>query len=349
VTVAPENGATVSLLKDAQREYLSKPAGERQALMADAAARGRFAECGGRPAPVKLEWKDDKFTTNTVYTILLETADKAKVDRFEVVGAQQAEIVNLDAGDTYEWEVHRVEDKEWSKEASFKTADGPRLMFFPGVANCRDVGGRKGMGGRRIRQGRAYRTAAYNGSSKRVGDSFLDAKFVPGPIRITRAGRREMVEACGIKTDLDLRNEAECAGMKYSPLGTNVVWAHVPIRAYGWLDNDKAAMGKILKIFSDEKSYPIAFHCSGGRDRAGSLAFILEGLLGVSEDELMKDWELSIFDTDDTSFSPSRIQGLVEMFSRYPGDNINVRIENFVKACGLTGDDIAAIRANLME
>jgi len=347
-TVSPKDGATVSLLKDAQREYLSKPVGARHELMGDAEARAKFAKCGGRPAPVKLAWSDSAFDAKAVYVIELKCAGSDKTDRFEVTGAQQAELVNLETASTYAWKVGRI-GGDSAKPTSFRTAEEPRLMFIPGVPNCRDVGGRKGLGGKRIRQGRVYRTAAYNGSSKRVGDSFLDARFVRGPLRITQAGRREMVETCGVKTDLDLRNEAECAGMTASPLGTNVVWKHIPIRAYGWLENDKAAFGKILRLFADERAYPIAFHCAGGRDRAGSLAFVLEGLLGVPEDELLKDWEFSLFETDDTGFAPARIDGLVEMLSRYPGTDINARIEAFVKACGLTEGDIAKIRANLLQ
>jgi len=338
--VSPKDGETVSLLKDAQREYLAQPAGARRAQMADATARAKFAACGGRPAAVTLAWSDDDAGDGKTYAVELTCVETGKSDRFDVKGTK-AEIVNLESGRTYAWKVGGV-------AAQFKTAEGPRLMLFPGVANSRDIGGKVGLGGKRIRQGRVYRTACYNGSSKKVGDSFFDAKFVPGAVRITKAGRREMVETCGIKTDLDLRNEAECAGMQMSPLGTNVTWAHIPVRAYGWLENDRLAMGQILKVFADEKNYPIAFHCSGGRDRAGSVAFVLEGLCGVSEDELMKDWELSIFETGDLGFSPARIDGLTEMLKRYPGDNVNARIENFVKACGITDDEIAKIRANLL-
>jgi len=346
--VSPENGAMVSLLKDEQREYLSKPVGERHSLMVHAEARKRLDACGGRPATVRLVWADSAFDSNVVYSVVLKRAGADTEDRFEIKGAQHAELVNLMTGATYAWKVCRT-DGASAKPAAFKTADEPRLMFFPGVANCRDIGGKVGLGGKRIRQGRAYRTAAYNGASKRAGDSFLDTRFVAGPVRITKAGRREMVETCGIRTDLDLRNEAECAGMTASPLGAGVMWLHIPIRAYGWLENDKAAFGKILKAFADEKTYPVAFHCSGGRDRAGSLAFVLEGLLGVPEDELMKDWEFSVFDTDDTGFAPTRIEGLLEMLSRYPGDDLNARIESFANACGLQDEDIANIRANLLE
>ena len=37
------------------------------------------------------------------------------------------------------------------------------------------------------------------------------------------------------------------------------------------------------------------FHCHGGSDRTGTLAFLLEGLLGVSESDLSKDFELTYY------------------------------------------------------
>ena len=39
----------------------------------------------------------------------------------------------------------------------------------------------------------------------------------------------------------------------------------------------------------------IYFHCHGGADRTGTLAFLLEGLLGVSESDMAKDFELTTY------------------------------------------------------
>ena len=39
----------------------------------------------------------------------------------------------------------------------------------------------------------------------------------------------------------------------------------------------------------------IYFHCRIGTDRTGTLAYILEGLLGVSEEDRVDDYELSFF------------------------------------------------------
>jgi hypothetical protein len=43
----------------------------------------------------------------------------------------------------------------------------------------------------------------------------------------------------------------------------------------------------------DKKS--IYFHCKIGTDRTGTLAYFLEGLLGVSDEERLQDFELSYF------------------------------------------------------
>ena len=45
-----------------------------------------------------------------------------------------------------------------------------------------------------------------------------------------------------------------------------------------------------------EKGKVVYFHCAGGADRTGTLAFLIEALLGVSESDLSKDYELTTFD-----------------------------------------------------
>ena len=42
-------------------------------------------------------------------------------------------------------------------------------------------------------------------------------------------------------------------------------------------------------------AYAIYFHCRIGADRTGTLAYLIEGILGASEEERYKDFELTVF------------------------------------------------------
>ena len=46
-------------------------------------------------------------------------------------------------------------------------------------------------------------------------------------------------------------------------------------------------------VVEDDDS--IFFHCTIGTDRTGTLAYFLEGLLGVSEEDRLEDYELSYY------------------------------------------------------
>ena len=49
-----------------------------------------------------------------------------------------------------------------------------------------------------------------------------------------------------------------------------------------------------LLTFVDSNNYPINFHCAIGRDRTGTLAMLLLGLLGVSEADICFDYVISL-------------------------------------------------------
>lgn len=174
----------------------------------------------------------------------------------------------------------------------------------------------------------------------------------PGKSRLSPATLDYMLKELGIKSDLDLRSDRECYGMTGSPLGKDVNWFHISSAAYGGMQSDwgKEAFKRDFRIFLDPKNYPIDFHCIAGQDRTGALAFILNGLLGVSEEELYKDWEATGFWNPDPHFNhKNRFDHLVAVFAKYPGKNINEKIENYVLSCGFTKEDIAKFRSMMLE
>ncbi|MGA2500929.1 MAG: tyrosine-protein phosphatase, partial [Tepidisphaeraceae bacterium] len=113
----------------------------------------------------------------------------------------------------------------------------------------------------------------------------------------------------------------------------------------------KDAFVKSFKIFCDEKNYPIVLHCIAGQDRTGSLAFILNGLLGVDEEDLYKDWEASGFCNGDPSFNHrERFNKLVEGFSaNFPQRTWREKMEAYVKSLGVTRNEIDRFRSIMLE
>ncbi len=244
--------------------------------------------------------------------------------------------------------------------------DGPpRFMAVDGVANMRDIGGWKGLGGRRVRYGRAYRSAAFDtGVTFRRGAraqyEYLFGlapvteeeknDFKPSERTITDKGIDELLHDLGIRTDLDLRSPHECYLMESSPLGSHVKWFHCPLKTYGhFAEADaKEAFAKAFRVFLDESNYPIIFHCAGGADRTGAVAFMVNGICGVALDDLRKDWELTAFGTghaENPGFTHARrFDRLVAVVDKMPGETLTDRIVAYVKSCGFTDADIARVR-----
>ena len=140
--------------------------------------------------------------------------------------------------------------------------------------------------------------------------------------------------------------------METTLLGPDVQWVCVPFAAYDFVDNavhGREPFAKIFSLFADGKNYPILMHCSGGRDRTGTLAFLLNGLLGVSEEDLCRDWEMSVFSGVGAQFRSDRIERLVAYLNKRPGRTLREKIESYARGCGITDEEIAAFRAIMLE
>ena len=348
VTVlAPKEGSVVPTLKDGQKAYLAGARAERFVRMDNAADRAKLFRMGAAQKPLKLAWSGE---TNAVYSLTI-SAEDGDEEAYTLTNRTEVYVTNLSLSRRYRWMVRDEGSGEFAA-GTFVTEDiAPRLLRAGGVGNFRDLGGWRTAEGKRVREDMIFRSAGLRFSSKKTG-GFFRQKVKLGERRITEAGIETLRDEFRIKTDLELRTPQETAGMTESILGQDVGWNCISFAAYDLIDNavrGREPFAKIFRLFTNAANYPILMHCSGGRDRTGTLAFLLNGLLGVSEDDLCRDWEASIFSDPGVSFASDRIQRLLDYLKTFPGKTINERIEAYVKGCGISADEIAAFRSIMLR
>ena len=367
--VSPCDGAVVQLLNDNQRHYLSLPLSEREKYFADdndakkVAMGGEFRSYGTKPEPVTLKWSDDSCPKAKAEVCVKRVPDGRVFFRGVVSATNAVDVWNLEIAREWEW---TVKCGQKTAAGRFRTADAaPRFLKIDNISNCRDIGGRIGLGGRRVRQGLVLRTQGMNANAKfkrKKGSGELGPIVEPptkrGPDRLTGEARRFLLEDIGVRTDLDLRNEYECFGMDGSPLGPSVVWyRNSLVAAYSLIRNPLArkTLAEVFRIFLEEKNYPVVLHCIGGADRTGCISFVLNALLGVPIDELYKDYEATAMDN---SFKAGGLadqkhwkwfNGMVAGFNAYPGETIREKVENGLKSLGFTDADFKKYREIMLE
>ena len=345
--VAPKDGATVPTLRDGQKAYLEEKRSERFVRMGNPADRAKLFAIGSTQRPLKLEWSGG---TNAVY-LLTVTPDGGQSDAFALTNRTTAYLTNLELGRTYRWSV-RTAGAADGASASFTTEpDPPRFLRAGGVSNFRDLGGWRTADGRTVRANMIFRSAGLRASSKAKG-GFLSRKIELGGRRVTEAGIATLRNEFRIRTDLELRTPQETAGMDGTVLGGDVNWRCIPFAAYDLIDNSvrgREPFAKVFEIFTRRENYPILMHCSGGRDRTGTLAFLLNGLLGVGEDDLCRDWEASVFSDQGMRFSSGNVERLLSYLNTMPGETLQARIEAYARGCGISEAEIAAFRAIMLQ
>ena len=111
----------------------------------------------------------------------------------------------------------------------------------------------------------------------------------------------------------------------------------------------------VIKSLSEGNT--ILFHCNSGADRTGTLAFIIEGLLGCSESDMAKDYELTSLSQYAAKLRNSNeFRPLVSFIKlNYSGNNINEKIEALTTTpleqggLGLRQEDVLMLRELLLE
>lgn len=248
-------------------------------------------------------------------------------------GETSVDVYNLKTGTQYYYKfVLSVSNgTKTSVEGSFKTADTPRFLNVDGACNMRDVGGWKTVDGKTVRQGLLYRSAELDG--------VIDSKY-----RITSEGVNTILSVLGVKTEMDLRVKSD------NPNGINMLGASVKHNYYGaamysdtFTENGKNAIKNIFADLADKNNYPVIMHCSHGMDRTGTVCYLLEAVLGVSEDDLLREYQLSTL-YHGSLWGLGQMNEFIGRLKAFDGATINEKAESFLLSAGVTEEELANIK-----
>lgn len=299
------------------------------------------------PTPFTLTWAAEEGAL--YYTLKLSTnPDLSNAVKY-LTFANEHTFEDLFMGTKYYYQVvAQFENKTVkSRIFSFETAYLPRTIHVEGVSNTRDAGGYYTEDKtQRVRQGMVYR-----------GGMLEDG---------TVNGLKKLLNVYNVKTDLDLRAETSS-----SPLGLGVNFVNVSGPYYtgntgidsnvdssrgDWEGTYRQALLKEIQTFAKPENYPIYVHCSLGRDRTGTIIFLINALCGVGEMDLFLDYETSFFSVKGTADSQTAaymvsvpFSSLYRYIKNYASGSLAQNTEKFMLDLGVTQAEIDSIRNILLE
>ena len=176
--------------------------------------------------------------------------------------------------------------------------------------------------------------------------------------RISAADRAVLVGQLGVQHEIDLRGKegrdpSDGDVVVESPLGGDV-WFTIADKAASYALTPVATWQLYLRCVFDAVTHrePVYFHCTAGADRTATLACVLEGLLGMSQSDIDKDYELTCFYSGTGTDALARRRNesdwkrLINAINAVSGDTFRDKCVHFaVGTCGMSMADINAYRA----
>lgn len=284
--------------------------------------------------------------TNVVVKFGLDSDFSDAQSRTVLAGSDMAYMPNLIPGNTYYFKVEA--GSEVLTQGKFLVEGPVRMIYAPSISNIRDLGGWNVQGGKQVRYGLIFRGGEANGQHSSVAED------------------RQTLIDLGVGAEVDLRSDnsydsgngqvGKCAfgfgsndyffseGCRDSQVG-NLTNATSKNRFKGWFNF-------ILNHIREGKA--VYFHCVWGADRTGLTAVLLQGLLGLSQEQMDLEYELTSL-----SFAGNRPKGgtpnygdhlaLIEKIKTYDGVTLRDKFDTYwTKEVGISMEQIEEFRSIML-
>ena len=222
--------------------------------------------------------------------------------------------------------------------------------YIKGIRDGRDVGvfmalrngGVTGVDGRALKTGMLLRGGEIDGAINPYTNQ-------PDTEYVKQHAIDVLKNTYGVKTDIDLRNYDEVAASQMG--ATNILGDDVTHNYYNMCLYDdvftadgKAKIKAVFDDLSNADNAPVYIHCTYGLDRTGIICFLLEGALGVDEYSCVVE-----YCTTKGSDQPAIDKVRNGIKNQYNGANYTEKVVNFLKDCGVTDNQIQALRDIYLE
>jgi len=297
-----------------------------------------------RPSEYSIRW-DPKLQASSI-TVTVSEPDRDWVYTPSTPETPYVEITNLLPNTSYTYKV--VADGKEITSGSFKTVGKVHQVFFrTRIRNLRDLGGWKTEDGKTVKYRKVYR-------SGRLEPSYL-----------AKSGKAA-IKTEGIKAQLDLRGHSDVLSESTLkgiwPEGEYAFCAPVIEEGYSqMLQQDKEKTRQCIQFIMDcvDNNMPVDFHCSLGRDRTGTVAMLVLGILGVPEGDISQEYELTQFaphgyatsDGEKTKMT-RRVdyKGAANVIWGYAGTgSFQEGVNAYFLEIGITQADIDKFKANMLQ
>lgn len=164
----------------------------------------------------------------------------------------------------------------------------------------------------------------------------------------------ETLKALRIHTDIDFRFERELnrAGFDNAALRKTLNYVSIAIdNSHGlgrteyrhMVRENDAALAQIFHLLAKSDTYPVIYHCAGGKDRTGMVTALLLEALGASRADIMADYMLSEKNKATLIVRPSWLNEVFKEVDRQGG------IDSFLWRIGVSPEELQSIRNLLTE